>query len=275
MMDGMRRYDLHLHSDRSDGQHPPDEVLRRCARGELDVIAITDHDIAPSVAPGLHRVEGREIRVIAGVEASGMHDGVELHFLVYFRDAVPEGFRAFCRRQVAARVDRYEAAIRALGLPLPPPDDAARNGERALTRHHLARALVAGGWAKDLRDAFTRFVGNGTTAVPTMPTSAATVIATAREHGGLVSWAHPSRDQADRWLEALVRLGLTGVEGLRPPLTSADRRLFRQAAKRHGLFVTGGSDWHGWYDLDPGLFAAERDQVAEFVDRLAMAPAPG
>ena len=263
----MLRYDLHLHSDRSDGEHPPEEVLRRCARGKLDVIAITDHDIVPAFEPGLRNVEGRDLRVIAALECSGVHAGSELHFLVYFRGEVPAEFAAFSRRQVQARVERYDAAAEKLGLAV--ADDTARHGHRALTRHHLARALVATGKAKHLHDAFARHVGTGLGNVPPFTTTAGEVIDAARQSGGLVSWAHPSRDQLDRWLSQLVALGLQGVEGIRPSLTSRDRRVYRDAAKRNGLFLTGGSDWHGWHDLDPGLFAVERDSIAVFADLLA------
>ncbi len=263
----MIRYDLHLHSDRSDGEHPPDEVLRRCARGGLDVVAITDHDIVPAFEPGLRNVEGRDIRVIAALEASGVHDGAELHFLIYFPGPVPSDFALFSRRQVEARVERYDAAAGKLGLPL--ADESARSGQRALTRHHLARALIAAGRAKHIHDAFARFVGTGCGNVPPFTVTAGEVIDAARQSGGLVSWAHPGRDQVDRWLAQLVALGLQGVEGIRPSLTSRDRRVYRDAARRHGLFLTGGSDWHGWHDLDPGLFAVERDSIASFADLLA------
>lgn len=263
-----RRFDLHLHTSRSDGQHPPDEVLVRCAKGGLDVVAITDHDIAPPFRAGVHEVDGRAIRVIAGVEASGMHDGAELHLLVYFPGDVPDAFRAFTQAQVSARVERYETGRLALEVELPPADAAARSGERALTRHHLARALVAAGACRDIREAFARFLHEGAGNVPKVQVAAGEVIDAAHTSGAVVSWAHPTRDQSQRHLEGLVKLGLDGVEGIRPRASSADRRFFRNAAKRHGLFVTGGSDWHGWYEGEPGLFAVERAEIAAFVERI-------
>lgn len=264
-----RRFDLHLHSDRSDGRYPPDEVLRRCALGGLDVVALTDHDIAPAIAAGTHVVEGRAVRVIAGVEASGVWEGTELHFLVLFPGEFPADFAAFCAARVAGRVDRYEAARARLAFDLPPPDAASLAGERALTRHHLARALVDQGHAKDLRDAFRRFVGETLGNVPPVDVTADQVIAAGRDAGGVVLWAHPVRDHLHRWLPALVQAGLMGLEGVRPGHNSAERRLARNAARRHDLVLSGGSDWHGWHDLSPGLFAAERNEIATLAERLA------
>jgi len=37
--------DLHLHTDRTDGFFPPEEVVLRAAEKGLDVIAVTDHDL--------------------------------------------------------------------------------------------------------------------------------------------------------------------------------------------------------------------------------------
>ena len=58
------RFDLHLHSSRSDGAFSTEEVLQRCASARLDVIAITDHDLPPDLRPGEHLVQGRQLRVI-------------------------------------------------------------------------------------------------------------------------------------------------------------------------------------------------------------------
>src|SRR5256885_178306 len=76
------RVDLHMHTDRSDGRYPPEEVLARAVARRLDVIAVTDHDLPNVIAAGTHAVAGRTIRVIAAVELSGNHAGREFHLLV-------------------------------------------------------------------------------------------------------------------------------------------------------------------------------------------------
>lgn len=268
------RFDLHLHSDRSDGRYAPDEVLARCARGGLDVIALTDHDLGSAVRPGLHRIEGRDLYVLGGAEVSGMHDGREHHLLVYFRGEVPEGFRAFCREQCRARASRYERALENLGLAglAAPADAEAREGTRALTRMHLARELVARGRAQNQRDAFARFVGDVHGTVPRLTLPLVEAIRVARSYGGLTSWAHPPVAAVERYVAELAAAGLQGLEGLRPRVTSDERRRYRIAAKQHDLFLTGGSDWHGWADDgDLGLFRLEAREIAPFVDALQAA----
>lgn len=259
-----------MHSLRSDGRFAPDEVLERCARGGLDVIALTDHDLVNDFAPGPVTIGGRALHLIAAAEISGMHEGREQHLLVYFPGEVPPAFRAFCQEQCRLRAVRYEEAVRRLNLSgLAPADDDARRGDVSLTRHHLARQLVGSGHVANLREAFQRFLGESHGLVPSIALPFLDAIRIAREHGGITSWAHPPAALLDGCLPAFAAAGLQGVEALRPHLTSDERRRIRERARRHGLVLTGGSDWHGWADDDTlGLFRVEAREIAPFVELL-------
>jgi len=266
------KVDLHLHTDRSDGAHPPAEVLRRCAHAGLDLIALTDHDLISPIEPGTHDVDGRTITVIAGAELTGLHEGREYHLLVYFPGTVPAPFRDYCKRQCVSRAERYLAAVANLGLPdLRPPDAEALAGNRSVTRLHLARDMVRAGHARHVSDAFDRYLGRQHGTVPQVAPQLVDVLRIATENGGITSWAHPSVDDVERHLPALVEAGLHGIEGLRPRLVSKDRRKLRLAARAHGLFLTGGSDWHGWTGDSVGLFRLQLTEVADFVDALQAA----
>ncbi|MEQ1566766.1 MAG: phosphatase [Myxococcota bacterium] len=264
------RFDLHLHSTRSDGKFEPDEVIRRCALGGLELVALTDHDLPSGPPPGLHSFEGREVYLLAGAELSGMWNGRELHLLVYFPDRVPESFASFCADQCRARASRFDRAISRLGLVgLAPAEAEAVRGEVSLTRHHLARRMVERGHVGHVRDAFTKYLSDFHGIVPPIDLGFLEAIAVARAAGGLTAWAHPTVAQVDANLPTFVAAGLEGIEVVRPGVSGEDRRKLRSAAKRHGLYVTGGSDWHGWGDeSDLGLFRVEAAEIGGFLDRL-------
>lgn len=271
-LDKRVRVDLHLHTTLSDGAFGPDEVLERCATSGLDVVALTDHDLATTVRPGVHELAGRRLHVIAGAEMSGVHDGREFHLLVYFPGEVPTDFRQFCAQQCIERASRYQQAVAALEIPgLPAPDPEALTGRRSVTRLHLARALYEQGHVGSVAEAFSRWLGSRGGIVPHFHYELVDAIRMARACGGITSWAHPSMADVEAYLPELVKAGLNGIEALRPALNSRDRARMRKLAGRHGIFLTGGSDWHGWTGERLGLFALSRQDIGDFVDALEAA----
>ncbi|NOY27366.1 MAG: PHP domain-containing protein [Oligoflexia bacterium] len=266
------RLDLHLHTSRSDGCLDPQELVRRAANAGLDVVALTDHDCAPTLPHGHHRVGARTIRVIHAAEVSGCIAGRELHILVYFPGAMPTVFRRLLVRLCQARADRYQQAADALGLPgIPAPDAAARAGDRALTRVHLSRALVAAGHARNVADAFHRFTGSRLGKVPLVNFQVTAAISLAREAGGLSSWAHPPLDAVDAHLGTLLAAGLDGLEAVRPGLRGRDRSTLQRLAHKHRLFVTGGSDYHGFpWQRAVGQWSFPMREARPFVRRLGL-----
>lgn len=259
------RLDLHLHTDRSDGRLPPEELLARLARGRLDIVALTDHDLPNPIPAGVHELEGHAVRVLAAVELSGAHEGREQHLLVYFPGEMPVDFRAFLVGRAQSRADRYDAAVDALGIDgLPRADAAARAGERALTRHHLFRELWSRGHIRDAREGWALLAR----VVPLIDLPFVEAIRRARAAGALTSWAHPVLEEAQRHVATFVAAGLHGLEGARPALDRRTRNGLKTLAKKHGLVLTGGSDWHGWGGPDPGLFAVCGERAREFLDRL-------
>jgi hypothetical protein len=262
-----RRFDLHLHSNRSDGAFDPMDVIGRCAVAGVDVVALTDHDLSTSVNVGPMCIGDRTIHVLGGAEISGVHEDKEYHLLVYFPREVPEVFREFCVGRAQARARRYDQALVNIGLPgLDAALPEAHAGDVSLTRHHLARALVEAGHVTSIQDAFVQHANYGK--VPRVELGFCEAIRFARECGGLTSWAHPPKKALGEHLPDFVAAGLQGLECSRPFLRSAQRRLIRKKAKKYGLFLTGGSDWHGWNDGDVGLFTVSRNEVEGFCDAL-------
>ncbi|HHO51527.1 MAG TPA: PHP domain-containing protein [Deltaproteobacteria bacterium] len=275
MKDALRastRFDLHLHSNRSDGRFSAEEVLEHAVAGGLEVIALTDHDLSTPMPPGIHQIQGRPLLLLGGAEISGVHEDHELHLLVYFPGQIPEGFRAFCRAQCRERAQRYAEAVRRIGLRgLPLPGPRARSGEIALTRLHLAQALVEAKHAESTSDAFRRYLSDARGIVPHLSTMFTEGIRLARSFGGITSWAHPPLPAVEAYLGTFAAAGLQGLEAIRPGMKSTDRRRLRRHARQHGLFLTGGSDWHGWSRHDLGLFQVQAHEIRGFVDVLSAA----
>ena len=265
------RVDLHMHSTLSDGALPPAALLKECAEARLNYVAITDHDMAPSLAVGWHDLAGHRIYLIHATELSAVYENHELHLLVYFPGEMPEGYRDFLRSRAIERAERYDRAVSNLKLSsLEFSDTAARSGERAITRTHLAHALVQAGHAANIGHAFRAWIGNHTGHVPKVTLGWEEAIERAREAGGRTSWAHPPLELAQLWAGRFAEMGLHALETRRPRLGRHGRARLERIAHRNGLAMTGGSDWHGLPGQNLGQFCMPGKEAMPFLRDLSL-----
>ena len=273
MLKSNLRCDLHIHTTLSDGRFSPDAVIKQAVDAGLGLIALTDHDIPYRLQTEQLTVDGKPLWVLAAAEITVTHEGYEYHLLTYFPKTVPDEFVEFCEQQCRLRADRYQTARARIGEEgLPPADDLAKTGARALTRLHLAQALVKSGRAKGIREAFGNYLGPENGVVPVFGPSCVDTIRRIRSLGGLVRWAHPPALALEAHLETFVEAGLNGLEAYRPKVRKGDQSKIRKIARRHGLFLTGGSDWHGWKNPgDLGLFSLSPGQLDGFIQAMKLA----
>ncbi len=188
-----------------------------------------------------------DLIVFAGVELNTDVPGREVHILGYFADTenaflkenlmLLSGSREDRARQILAKLSR-------LGLPL----EWERVTERAagaIGRPHVAHALVEAGYVDTIGEAFDRYIGkDGPAYVEHLRLSPVQAVEFVVNAGGVPVLAHPTN--VLDYVEPLVDVGLQGIEAYYPTHTPADTEMLQLLAERHGLFVTGGTDHHGW-----------------------------
>jgi predicted metal-dependent phosphoesterase TrpH len=114
--------DLHLHTNASDGQYSPAELVELARK--FDVIAITDHDTTAGVAEAqqvAHR-NGAPL-VIPGVELSAEDADGDVHVLGYFVDITNAPFQQTLQRFRENRFTRGQRMLEklaAMNMPLEP-----------------------------------------------------------------------------------------------------------------------------------------------------------
>ena len=116
----------------------------------------------------------------------------------------------------------------------------------ALSRPHLARALVAAGHVTSIPGAFDRFIGDEHPAfLPTSLLSPEGAIRLILDCGGIPVWAHPPENQVESLLPRLVQAGLRGLEVYRPKHDPRYTLRLEGLSRAWKLLMSGGSDWHG------------------------------
>jgi predicted metal-dependent phosphoesterase TrpH len=136
--------------------------------------------------------------------------------------------------------------LNAIGVKITFDDVLAEAKGGAIGRPHVAKAMVENGWARDLRDAFDRYLGAGRPGfLPKKRLTMADAIAMVHNCGGIAVLAHPGAEANRTRLAALQLQGLDGAEVLHPSHSAEDRRRILEALDALGMVPSGGSDSHG------------------------------
>ncbi len=259
----MKFIDLHLHSTCSDGLHPPGEVVRMAAKAGLSAIALCDHDNIDGIDEAM--AAGREagVEVVTGVELSVVWEEMEdIHLLGYDFDHRDAPLRAALGEFQRYREGRNARIVERVNEQLASEGKGAIAFSRVLElaggtigRPHIAMALMEKGYGATSEEVFQRYLIPCN--VPKRFFAAADAIALIEGAGGIAVLAHPQfvspeRRQILRVIDALVPMGLAGVEVWNAGATNADVDWGITEARRRGLIVTGGSDFHG---IDGGEIA--------------------
>jgi predicted metal-dependent phosphoesterase TrpH len=243
-----RFVDLHCHSTASDGTAAPGAVAAAAAAAAVSALALTDHDSVDGVAEARRAGGELGIDIIAGVELSAFENDRETHILglhLAALDALNAQLATF-RSARRLRAERIVAALNTLGVPVTLDAVLREAGAGAIGRPHIARALIAGGWVRDLREAFDRYLGFRKPAfVPKQTLGVADAIRLIHAAGGIAVLAHPGADGVRAWLEPLAALGMDGVEVRHPSHSAEDIARLGALTDHLGLVPSGGSDWHG------------------------------
>jgi hypothetical protein len=244
--------DLHTHTTASDGRSTPEALVREAAAAGVRTLAVTDHDTMASTAIVAAAAEAAGLSTIPGIEITAVGDGHDVHVLGYFLDPQHDELDAFLSNQRADRRRRLEemvAALARLGVPIDASfleRSASPASGKALGRPLVARALVAAGHARDIADAFDRFLSEGRPAfIARRGASPAEVVRLIARARGLAAIAHPGKLKRDAVVAAMIDAGMPAIEVHHPDHDANDVARYAAIARQHGLAVTGGSDYHG------------------------------
>lgn len=249
--------DLHAHTTASDGSFSPTELIREAAVLGLAAIAVTDHDTIGGLAEAKNAAEDAGIEFVPGMELSVEDDAGRFHLLGYLFDPENEKLTSTLVSIRASRTKRNDLMaerMAELGLPVTMDDVRAQAGDKGevIARPHFAKALLKAGVVNSVQDAFDRFLANGKPLyLPKEVLTPHDAIALIHEAGGVAVMAHPGlvplSDTAfeKRLAQLATDSGMDGIEAYYSQHTPAQTDRYLALGRRHGLVVTGGSDFHG------------------------------
>ena len=256
----IKTIDMHTHSTASDGSMSPMALVHEAKKQGLSAIALTDHDTVEGVAEALAEGDKLGIEVIPGIEIS-LNYKPEMHILGYFPDrnkyTVIKNELNIVIEGRNSRNQKIINKLNELGVNITIEDVQAVAVGDIVGRPHIAKVLVAKGYARDIDDAFEKYLSkNGKAYFKRFELTPQVGIQAIRKAGGIPVLAHPiflqrTYQELDKLLGELKTFGLMGIEAIYSENREQDTGNFLRLAIKHDLLVTGGSDYHG--SLKPGL----------------------
>lgn len=270
--------DLHCHTKLSDGTLGIDDLIVLAKNSGVTTLAITDHDCQA----GNIRAEiiGRRygVNIIPAVEfsATDKKRGSKAHILCYLPDR-PERLEGLCKSNSLLRKKAGQLMAGKVAKKFPVSTEfilKCCQGSTNLYKQHIMQALVECGYATAIfgdlyKMLFTKQSRMNVLMEVTYP-EPEEIINAIHEAGGIAVLAHPGFYDNFELLDELVEKELLdGVEVYHPENTPEQQEKLIKIAKKHGLVMTGGSDFHGGFNAYPirlGEYGPGEDDLAALLN---------
>lgn len=255
-------YDLHCHSNCSDGILPPQDVVSRAHENGVTHLALTDHDTVNGIASAQDAAAALGITLIPGVEFSTLWRGRGIHIVGLNIDISSPELCYAIEIQRKSRIQRAKDIGQKLAdKGIEGAYDGALNLAQgaAIGRPHFAQYLVEVGACSNVGQAFKRYLGAGKVGdVKQCWPDIDTAIAWIHKAGGVAVLAHPAKYDMTRTklrllLEEFKDAGGDAMEvicGLQKPGLADD---MQKLANKYSLASSCGSDFHApghkWQEL--------------------------
>ena len=242
--------DLHMHSYYSDGTMSPREIVEDAKKRNVQLIAITDHNVLDSYTELKEAAEEFGIKVIRGVEIDARFEDIVVHILAYnFKDN-----EKLFNLVHKAKKELLETSIELIKRM---ENDYENISSEDYEAYDYDRRK--GGW-KGIHYLFDRGItselfegvkyygqykcGHEYFDYPTVEE----VIDAVHEANGYVVLAHPCNYYKEEVLEKLEKfksIGIDGVECYYPANSEMMTETCIEFCKNNNMIITVGSDSHG------------------------------
>lgn len=258
----MSTYDLHAHTNYSDGTLSPAELVARARANGVSTLALTDHDVTDGLAEAQAAAECQGVRLIAGVEVSVTWQRHTVHVVGLCIDPSDAALQRGLKRLRAQRWERAQQISHRLlkkNIKNALAETADLTRGTVVSRTHFARFLVARGYVNDMGQAFKYYLGKGRVAhVPGQWAGLGEAVDWIRGAGGIAVVAHPSRyplspKMLRRLLQDFRECGGIAIEVASGSLAASDMKQLSGLAAEFAFLASVGSDFHGlekpWADV--------------------------
>ncbi len=252
--------DMHTHTNYSDGELSPQELIRLAVDEKIGTLAITDHD----TIEGIKKVNRNEkiildsgIEIINGIELSAKSEKGRMHILGYGIDlnneCLNKKMEDLKNNSINSVLSIMEQIKRDYGIIFN-YDDIKNliNANHNLGRPDIAKLCIKYGYVTTVQEAFDKYLVdayNKTNQI-NKKLQYAECLELISNSGGTSVLAHPkSLELSEKeflvLLKNMIDCGLKGIEVYHSSHTKEEMKYYLEIANKYDLLISGGSDFHG------------------------------
>ena len=247
--------DMHTHTNYSDGDYSPTELIKLAKKQNIKIIAITDHDTLEGIKNVPKNIKG--IKVIHGIELTAKVSKGRMHILGYNIDINNEELND----KMSWLKDKSTNSVISLIEQLKKDykiyfthEEIKEliNANHNLGRPDLARLLIKKGYVKTVQEAFDKYLiaAYDKTRKVNKNLKPEECIKLILNSGGIPVLAHPhslelDNKQLEILLRKMIKQGLKGIEVYHSNNTKEEEEFYLYLANKYKLLISGGSDYHG------------------------------
>ena len=259
-MENEKLIDLHMHSNYSDGDLSPQELIRLAIDKNISTISITDHD----TIAGIKKINRNDslivesgIQIIDGIELSAKTNKGRMHILGYDINLTDETLNKKMEElkdnSINSVLSIMEQIKRDYGIKFKYEDiKNLVNLNHNLGRPDLAKLCMKYGYANTVQDAFDKYLidAYNKTRQTGKGLEYQECLELISKSGGISVLAHPKSLELPKkeflvLLREMIHYGLRGIEVYHSSHTKEEMKYYLEVANQYDLLTSGGSDFHG------------------------------
>lgn len=247
--------DMHTHTNYSDGEYSPKELINLAKEQNIKLISITDHDTLEGLKNIPKNTKG--IKVIKGIELTAKVPKGRMHILGYNIDINNEELN----NKMSYLKNKSTNSVISLIEQLKKDEKIyftheeikdLINANHNLGRPDLAKLLIKKGYISSVQEAFDKYLikAYDKTRKVNKNLTYKECINLIKNSGGIPVLAHPhslelDNEKLEKLLCKMIKLGLRGIEVYHSKNTKAEEKFYLELANKYNLLISGGSDYHG------------------------------
>ena len=247
--------DMHTHTNYSDGEYSPKELINLAKEQNIKLISITDHHTLEGIKNIPKNIKG--IKVIKGIELTAKVPKGRMHILGYNIDINNEELN----NKISYLKNKSTNSVISLIEQLKKDEKIyftheeikeLINANHNLGRPDLAKLLIKKGYVSSVQEAFDKYLikAYDKTRKVNKNLTYKECINLIKNSGGIPVLAHPhslelDNEKLEKLLCKMIKLGLRGIEVYHSKNTKAEEKFYLELANKYNLLISGGSDYHG------------------------------